>query len=390
MIHEALAERYVMNPDTIEHAPRGQVIRLETPFRQRNTSARQAALMQRFAVARRSVDDVFWMKENAELLGVFEATGAQITSQALEVYAPFYEDLDHRVGFFPQYYRFFLSLALDIEALGMAGESAERLVHWVARSGLIDAELSDLQRAEARRLCVRRGVDPVVDASLDDRLRSFIAREATFALPNKKAAYELTHIVFYLSEYGRRDPQLGKAACQSLRHAGTLAFLELNVDLLSEICIALRFAGETPPRIWERWLRDQVRRFAVEPIEGPVGHSIPQDDYHPWLMLNWFMDVSGQGGFGQEMPEGSVIFAAPKPCAGPLRELSDSIYKLGDQRSGEWAAMREGVGEALSDEARNVLLAAEEAVDFDRFFRGFARATGPAQMSGLARREGAL
>ncbi|MEM7597249.1 MAG: hypothetical protein AAF382_06075 [Pseudomonadota bacterium] len=368
------------SPEVTDPASRGQVIRLDTPFRQRTKPARLAALMQRFAVTRRGAGDVFWMKENAELLGVLDSTGAAVDADALAVYAPFYDDLDDRVGFFPQYYRFFLSLALDLEALGMVGNTAERLVHWVAQSGLIEAELSDLQRAEARRLCLRRGVDPVVDPSLDDRLRAFVQRAATFSLPNKKAAYELTHIVFYLSEYGRRDPDIGAAACQSLRHAGTLAFLELNVDLLSEICIALRFAGETPPEIWERWLRDQVRLFAIKPVDWPMA----QDDYHPWLMLNWFMDVSGQGGFGQEVPEGAVIFAAPKPCAGPLRELSDSIYKLGDARCSDWAAMRDGVGEALSDEARNVLLAAEEAVDFDLFFRGFARASGPAQMAGQA------
>ena len=78
---------------------------------------------------------------------------------------------------------------------------------------------------------------------LNDRLRGFARRSITFALPNKKAAYELTHIVFYLSEYGRRDPEVGQAFIDSLHFAGTLAFLELNLDLLAEICIALRFAG---------------------------------------------------------------------------------------------------------------------------------------------------
>lgn len=359
--------------NVMEPADRGQVIALDTPFRQRTKTARLTAIMQRFAQARRSLDDVFWMKENAELLGILDCSALTISRDAAAIYAPFYDDLDARIGFFPQYYRFFLSLALDMETLGLGGNTAERLVHWVARSGLVEAELSDLQRAEARRLCLRRGVDPVSDPGLEDRLRLFTERTATFALPNKKAAYELTHIVFYLSEYGRRDPGFREETRQSLRHAGTLAFLELNVDLLSEICIALRFAGETPPDIWERWLRDQVRLFTIQAVDRPVAH----DDYHPWLMLNWFMELSGQGGFGAEMPDGSVVFAAPRPSAGPLRELSDSIYKLGDARSEDWSAMRDGVGEALSDDARHVLCAAEEAVDFDAFFRGFARAEGP-------------
>lgn len=372
------------DPQTLpQSAAGGVVIPFVTPFRQRSKRARQTAIMQRFAETRRGPDDVFWLKENAEILGVFESTGLGADADGLSVFDQFYDDLADRVGFFPQYYRFFLSLALDLEDLGMAGDMGERMAHWVASAGFVEAELSDLQRAEARRLCARRGVRVAVDAGLDDRLRAFSERAQTFALPNKKAAYELTHIVFYLSEYGRKDPGVGEATRVSLRNAGTLAFLELNIDLLSEICIALRFAGEAPPEIWERWLRDQVRRFTVDRCDGPVGH----DDYHPWLMLNWFMEVTGRGGFGAEMPDakgGSIVFAAPSPAAAPLRELSNSLYQQGMQRRDDWAFMRDAVEEAMSEEARHVLEAAESAVDFDAFFRGFARATGPAGPQKLA------
>ncbi|MEM7732561.1 MAG: hypothetical protein AAF280_07225 [Pseudomonadota bacterium] len=358
----------------------GVVVPLNTPFRQRSKRARQTAVMQRFAETRRGPDDVFWLKENAEILGVFEATGLGADAAGLSVYQAFYDDLETRAGFFPQYYRFFLSLALDLEDLGLCGDMGERMAQWVAEAGFVAAELSDLQRAEARRLCARRGVQVAVDAGLDDRLRSFCERSETFALPNKKAAYELTHIVFYLSEYGRRDPGIGAGSILSLRNAGTLAFLELNIDLLSEICIALRFAGEDPPEIWERWLRDQVRRFAAERTEAPV----PHDDYHPWLMLNWFMEVTGRGGFGIEMPDangGSVVFVAPSPAAAPLRELSNSLYQQGPERRENWALMREAVEQGMSEDARHVLEAAETAVDFDAFFRGFARASGPRVMA---------
>jgi hypothetical protein len=60
---------------------------------------------------------------------------------------------------------------------------------------------------EAQRLMARRDMAPKgEDATLEDRARYFMGRSDTFALPNKKAAYELTHLVFYLSEYGRCDP----------------------------------------------------------------------------------------------------------------------------------------------------------------------------------------
>ena len=356
----------------------GDILHPKFPFRQRGLAARKAALIDRVARFRRSSQDVFWLKENAELLNVMESADGAPGRAALSAYDATYAGIENQIGFFPQYYRFFLSICLDLEDLGMEGTKGEALAAWVAGQGLAGAELSDLQRAEARRLCLRRGIDPLMgDAGLDDRLRAFAGRSETFALPNKKAAYELTHIIFYLSEYGRTDPQIDSNIRDSLHYAGTLAFLELNIDLLSEICIALRFAKVTPPQEWERWLTDQARRFQVLPADRPDG----MDDYHPWLMLNWFMDLAGKGGFAHEMPEGGALFAAPEPNAGPLRELSDCMYQMEGGRIADWSAMRERVGTRLSDETRVVLEAAERAVDFGAFFRGFARTALPGAVS---------
>jgi hypothetical protein len=350
----------------------GSVVKLDIPFRQTTRSARQAALIQRFANERRCETDVFWLKENAEVLNIMVSTGAELPGEALTPLAKLYDTLDRRLGFFPQYYRFLLSLSLDLEDLGMPGQKAARAAEWVVSEGLVAAELSDLQRAEARRLCLRRGVDPLSgDAGLDDRLRAFGSRSATFALPNKKAAYELTHIVFYLSEYGQRDPDLPAAFVDSLEFAGTVAFLEMNLDLLAEVCIALRFAGQVPSETWEHWLATQARHFVIE--AEPTGWM--SDDYHPYLMAQWFLSTAGLGGFGTALPEGSVRFAAPKPHAAPLRELSECIYRLEGARSAEWSAMRNLVDPYLSAEAREIVEAAERAVDFDAFFHGFSRAS---------------
>ena len=357
----------------------GSVFHLDLPFRQTTPDARRAALIQRFASERRSDGDVFWLKENAELLNLLECTGARPDVVALDPLQSFYNGFHARLGFFPQYYRFLLSLCLDLEDLGLGGTTGEAAAQWVADEGLVDAELSDLQRAEARRLCLRRGVDPLNgDTALDHRLRAFTVQKDTFARPNKKAAYELTHIVFYLSEYGRRAPNLPSGALDSLHHAGTLAFLELNTDLLSEICIALRYAGATPPKAWESWLFAQARLFVVE--SGGPGWG--QDDYHPYLMLNWAMAVAGQGGFGAQIPEGPIRFQAPRPHVSPLRELSECLLGMGGARRPDWHQMRDRVGDTLTDEARHVLQEAERCVDFPAFFAGFARAGGP--VSGYA------
>jgi len=357
----------------------GDIVRLNVPFRQPAKMSGQAALVTTFATQRRHRDDVFWMKENAELLNVLETTGSLREPDALALHLAFYEDIENRLGFFPQYYRFLLSICLDLEDLGIGGAKSEKLVHWVVTEGLAEAELSDLQRAEARRLCLRRGIDPLPhDAGLNDRLRGFARRSATFAMPNKKAAYELTHIVFYLSEYGRRDPGLDEVFLDSLVFAGTLAFLDMNLDLLSEICIALRFAGATPPDIWERWIRDQAARFRINSVDAAAG----PDDYHSFLMVNWHLALAGQGGFSLAVPEGPLAFRHVPSGQGPLRELSECMYGLGDRRSADWLVMKAAIHDKLSSEARSVLALAEAATDrFDAFFAGFAR-TGLARLGG--------
>ncbi|MFC6687235.1 DUF6902 family protein [Jhaorihella thermophila] len=347
------------------------VIALNVPSRRLGAPARRAALVESFARHRRFGDDVFWLKENAELLNILECTGLDLGPDALAPHEGFYADIERRLGFFPQYYRFFLSICLDLEDLGMPGDKGEALCRWAAREGLADAELSDLQRAEARRLMLRRGIDPLPeDAGLEDRLRLFMDRSETFAMPNKKAAYELTHIVFYLSEYGRRDPGLSAAAAKSLEFAGILAFLDQNVDLLAEICVAMRHAGIAPSSIWEDWLEQETRRFAV--LSGARADT--GDEYHEFLVCNWAMAVSGRPNFVQAMTRDRMSFHRPAPSAGPLREVSQCMFRLDDARSDDWETMRPLVFDAVTETGQQVLAAAEaSSTRFAEFFSGFAR-----------------
>ncbi|MEP2028998.1 MAG: hypothetical protein ABJI96_09875 [Paracoccaceae bacterium] len=337
-----------------------------------------AAMLRSFAQYRRFGDDVFWLKENAELLNILECTGAEVSEAALDAHQGFYDQVEKRMGFFPQYYRFLLSICLDLEDLGMAGNKGETLVQWVAREGMADAELSDLQRFEARRLMMRRGIDPLpLDTGLEDRMRRFMDRSATFSMPNKKAAYELTHTVFYLSEYGRRNPELSKSAITSLEFAGVLAYLDQNADLLSEICISLRYAGVTPSQIWENWLQRETEMFTVQ--SGP--NVSAQDNYHDFFVCNWLMAVSGRKSFTKKTEFDRMAFYRATPCPGPLREMSECMFHLDDQRSGDWNEMRRVVEGSLSENAYEILCEAEQSTDkFGAFFEGFAR-TGMQRVS---------
>ncbi|MFD1343939.1 DUF6902 family protein [Litorisediminicola beolgyonensis] len=351
------------------------VIPLPVPRRITDPGDRLAAICACFAEERRAGEDVFWLKETAELLNVLETSGASLPDHALAAFRPFYDGLEARLEFFPQYYRFLLSIALDLEALGLEGETAEHLVAQAARADLPGAELSDLQRMEARRLMARRGVEALPeDAGLEARMRRFIARSDVFALPNKKAAYELTHVVFYLSEYGRRDPALCEGAITSLRHVGHLAWLERNADLMAECCAALRFAGVTPPMLWTRWLADEVMSFRVE--AGPS--ATLADDYHVFLVCHWHRAIAeGRPCFdGVPVMEGRMAFLRGPVWSAPLKELSRCLYDLGAARSGDWQTMRPILDARLTDGASDTLAAASEIDGFERFFHLFAR-SGP-------------
>jgi len=350
------------------------VIQLTPPSRINSQEARLGALLSCFATHRRFGDDVFWLKENAEILNILECTGTVPGDAALDVYAGFYETVGKRLRFFPQYYRFFLSIALDLEDLGMPGDQAEQLVQWAHDQTLPQAELSDLQRLEAVRLFARRDVSASDDVlALEHRARAFMARSDTFALPNKKAAYELTHIVFYLSEYGRCDPELDAAARRSLHFAGLLAFIEQNADLLSEICIAMHYAGDVPPALWTDWLTRETALFSVS--DG-AAVSV-QDDYHEFLVCNWHQSMTGHGAFSKGFIEGRMRFDRSMDRAAPMREMSEAMFHLDDARSGDWMTMRMHMEGRLSPEAMTVLAQAETSSHhFEEFFHGFARADG--------------
>lgn len=348
------------------------VVAFRIASQRQNAAITRAHLLQSFAHHRRDIEDVFWLKENAELLNIIECSGGDLSGDALAPYQEFYDGMQDKLRFFPQYYRFLLSLCLDLEDLGMAGTTGEAAVAWAAREGVARAEMSDLQRLEARRLMGRRGVDPFPqDRDLEARLRGFMSRNVTFALPNKKAAYELTHIVFYLSEYGRVDPQLDDAAILSLEFAGIMAFLEQNADLLAEVCIALRYAGARPSAMWEQWLERHTHRIQVEAGE----HISVQDDYHEYLVCNWFLGASGRDAFAKAVAPERVRFDRAAMPYVPLRELSQYMYDMNDARGDDWAVMRDQVFEALSEDAQVVLTHAEASSPaFGEFFQGFARA----------------
>ena len=322
-----------------------------------------------FAKGRPDPESVFWLKENAELLNILECTGATLQAGGFAPYAEYYDTVERRMSFFRPYYRFILSICLDLEDLGLTSQGkGEALAHWVKAQDLPEGELSDLQRGEAQRLLARRGLG--IDLpGLDERLRAFTQASDHFAVPNKKIGYELTHIVFYLSEYGRRDPNLSQAALKSLEYLGLVSFLDQDADLLAEVAVALTYAGAEVPQIWQDWLERQLAGF--EATKG--GFEGQPDDYHTFFVCNWWQGVSGGESFARRLPRGATLLRRPAGD-GVLRSLSRALYGAEPQRFADWERAKHGLEEWLHPAQIAILEQAEaSSTVFSEFYALFAR-----------------
>ncbi|MFC3117923.1 DUF6902 family protein [Jhaorihella thermophila] len=84
--------------------------------------------------------------------------------------------------------------------------------------------------------------------------------------------------------------------------------------------------------------------------------------------------MSGRPNFVQAMTRDRMSFHRPAPSAGPLREVSQCMFRLDDARSDDWETMRPLVFDAVTETGQQVLAAAEaSSTRFAEFFSGFAR-----------------
>lgn len=326
-------------------------------------------LVDLFVRRRRQRHDPFWLKENAELVQILAAN--RISNLDLSVFEPIVSGLMAELRFFPQYYRLYLSLAVDLSALGMPNLPLEEMASFVQDEELTEVELSDPHRAESRLLLRRAGAHVAADPDLDQRLMQFAGQSRNFCLPNRRAAYDLTHVVFHASDYGRKVLLKDAAMEQSLIFAGMIAWLEDNLDLLSEVVIALCLLGATPPERWVKAIRKDVGQVTFS--SGFEGARF-DDDYHQYLVSNWAVTVLGDRGFADFVPPSARLIHQDRPKGQALRDLSMILLEMGDSRSADWSHMRWRIWGRLPETSRQRLAAIEDMPGFDRFFEGFARA----------------
>ena len=328
------------------------------------------AVVDLFANRRRNRRDAFWLKENAEVLQVLLATAGNREKLDLSAYDAFVATLLDEFSFFPQYYRFYLSMALDLAALGRSDVPVAAIAERVVQDGLISTELSDSHRAEARLLLTRAGFHAPDDQGLEARLASFAGQSTAFCLPNRKLAYALTHSVFHATDYGRRRiaPDAGRRL--SLIRAGIIAWLEDNLDLLAEVAVALHQSGEEVPEVW----RQDILATAAGFVGDQGADTGPFDDaYHEYLVLNWAAGALGGTAFAAAMPIGARLFHRKTQAETALRDLSLGLLDMGHGRSPDWAKMRWRLWPKLSAPVRARIEAVEALPEFEGFFGVFAR-----------------
>lgn len=330
------------------------------------------SLLELFAHRRRGRNDAYWMKENAEILQILAATQNSIAEGALETYVPFADGIAEELRFFPQYYRMLLSMALDLDALGMPDIPIEHLADAVRTMRLIEGELSDMLRAEALLLLRRSGDETAVDPGLDERLHRFARNSSYFCLPNRRAAYDLTHIVFHASDYGRKSMACDADLRKSLIHVGMVAWLEDNPDLLAEVAISLRLLNQPVPALW-----DKAVSLGAARVEFDAGddQATLDDGYHQYLVLNWAEAAAGRASFSHTVPAHARLVLQPKRDPVALTELSLLLIDSGSQRISDWPKMKWRIWSSLSADAKARIAALEGMPEFEGFFEGFSRCT---------------
>lgn len=363
-------------PELLSAAPR-----LAPTAAGRSASTRPLlAVATAFARHRRGQDDVMYLKENGELLLVVLASRARGGGEVAELYGRFHAQAPAFFDFFPQYYRLILSIVSDLEELGLPDTVAGPMAQRVAQLGLPGGELSDLPRMEARRLCGRHGIEALPeDRGLFARALSFMDRPRAFTVPNRKAAYDLTHFVYYLSDYGRRPLELPEGVSRSLLNVGMIALMEEDVDLVAEVCLALRFLGQAPPAYWERYVAADLAEFELQSEDADdEDEPLTLDDYHPYLVANWHQAVAGGRYFYHSVRPGRITFHRREENRCALSEISRILLQLKGENVATVGGYYERLRRRLSPRSRNVLeMVGASCPQFDEFFHGFCH-RGPA------------
>ncbi|PHS41495.1 MAG: hypothetical protein COA91_01585 [Robiginitomaculum sp.] len=285
-----------------------------------------------FAVKRNDKTSFAYLKENGELLSIAASSGLLLEPAALEHYRSFYATALETCKFFPQYFRFILSIILDLEDLGYPGNTGTHICDFVRSQGYLDFETTDLRRLEILILLARRSTDGAIERKyrkqIIENVDKFISKPDHFVIYNKPLFYELTHFIFFLTNFGENIIPLKSPLIECLTNVGILALLDDDVDLLAETCICFKFLGKKPPAFWEHYVEESLSKVTVT-FDTSVASAMNNatDEYHAYFMMNWLLALRKLPTFTERFNGRTPYFSLPQNKPTTLSVLSNKLYK---------------------------------------------------------------
>lgn len=299
-------------------------------------------IVEAFAVKRNPNLNFPFLKENGELLQIAANCQTLVEPSALDLYTPFYDKSQDLIKLYPQFFRFILGITADLERLGYSGTMGKQIAYQALADRILDFDTSDTRRLEMVSLFQRLGLEnePIkqCEQSVIENIEKFTSDPKRFIYLNKPFFYELTHIIFFLTEFGNKHIRFNTDLVSCLKYAGVLCHLDEDYDLLAEICISLRYLSAPVPLHWE----DDVLNYASQ-IQVTFGTDMKSalnasvDDYHIYFVCNWLADVKGEPSFQIKPGRQAPNFIAPASSKSFLSHLSSMVHNekiLGNRISG--------------------------------------------------------
>lgn len=284
-----------------------------------------------FAANRNPTLSFPFLKENGELLSLAANSGFLLEPRALDLYADVYENALKIVQTYPQYYRFILAIAQDLEALGIEGNMGSRVADFVTSQHFVEFDTSDCRRLEA--LFLLSQTTQLTSDQIDIQSRTlenvdrFISRPGLFTKFNKPLFYELTHFVFFLTDYGRKASPLTHGFKACLMHMGVLSLLDNDADLLAEVCLCLSFIKADIPAYWKAFLEQSYTDMKIT-FSGTVASALNPsvDEYHLYFVLNWYRAHHGKSVFDTKFNARTPSFSCTATSPSVLSKLSEYLH----------------------------------------------------------------
>lgn len=262
-----------------------------------------------------------------------------VDPRGIELFEAFYAQSYEITRTFPQYFRFFLGLAQDLEYFGLKGSKSTLIVQYIEQNELLKFDTSYLRQLETLHLISRSRELSKEEKDLLCHIHKccsgFLNSPGRFTKFNRPLFYELTHIVFLLTDYGRAKLQHTDLILSSLWNAGSLAYLDCDIDLLSEIALCFNFIGENPPLYWSNLLTSQREnvRVVYDVEYQSAGHSLI-DEYHLFLVLHWWYAENDQTCFDIPIRSQRPVFQCIDRDNTLLSEMSSTSLKCLSNQQG--------------------------------------------------------